>query len=927
MSKIARLASIVERAEKQALVLFIKESKQNDNTAVAMLKKRGVPEPEKVLELLKEITVDGTENGKTVWDISKTGKEIQPLAGWYCSTWNNDDLVQARERVADTVHKMYQIPSARNADLTKVWMANKELTDYEEWVEKAYEQDKAKGLIADAEEGEKVDVRAYNFPKEMLAYSDDVVDCYRANTPAEAMLLGDGYPFCISRRDGSNMFYTYRMNPTTTAYFCWFKDEQGRKSHDDMVVVHVGEDGRYMVTKSENGNFPRDNKATTIEKYPKLKGAINSGKLVVKPATDTERLIRNKYNFRSKITLDDVNGKPPEYIELILAQGVQLRDDVFEYIFKKIDKGNLRTGNNGNSLIKKYVESGVHELTSFQKDMLREAGYENEVDRAFRVYWRSLLASGNYKEMSLADFTRLVKSGDIYNKDSLLKEYIRAMGLTPEMVAILQDNIPVEDWVYWKAARVESYMKEVGDRFPGIYGKAICIVKDGKIVLEGSKDDILIRDENILFDVDIIENFRKVEFEYLKFQMMKGWSLPKIYKVGRLMFDGCSDVKLSAFDGIDVNTLYLNSEYEGKELANIVCKKVKINKAPSDRVLTFNSSVESIEFVGGRWHGVKIQWPRKLKDLVIQCSSFIRETDLKGISEEISGTFVFVASNEGEYKGDKFPNEVGFKGDKFNPDKMDFPKKVNVLDLWHFPYKKVPRAMKECDIKVITLDRYVANGVINKGNHSSDSVQILSDDVRKWVLSKGDKPSKLEVDKKETRGLDIEQVGVEGDKFYQVKVDGSFLEVDTRVDKKIGLVTFEGAVFNEVFYTLNQFADSSAIPYVLRIGDKSIAKIQKEPTSISLMLKESLYEDFSIDHLVMGVDHFWISDCRFLKTIKGLKNLKGLKSVRIINDCPKIDIELLKKELPSGVKLFSRKGDFESLSLSPLKVALNSIID
>ena len=58
MSKIARLASIVERAEKQALVLFIKESKQNDNTAVAMLKKRGVPEPEKVLELLKEITVD-----------------------------------------------------------------------------------------------------------------------------------------------------------------------------------------------------------------------------------------------------------------------------------------------------------------------------------------------------------------------------------------------------------------------------------------------------------------------------------------------------------------------------------------------------------------------------------------------------------------------------------------------------------------------------------------------------------------------------------------------------------------------------------------------------------------------------------------------------------------------------------------------------
>ena len=424
MSKIARLASIVERAEKQALVLFIKESKQNDNTAVAMLKKRGVPEPEKVLELLKEITVDGTENGKTVWDISKTGKEIQPLAGWFCSTWNNDDLVQARERVADTVHKMYRIPSARNADLMKVWMANKELTDYEEWVNKAYEQDKAKGLIADAENGEKVNVGAYEFPKKMLAYSDKYVDCYRADTPADAMLLGNGYPFCISRRDGSNMFYSYRMNPTTTAYFCWFKDENGNKTKKNMVVVHVGEDDRYMVTKSENGSFPRDSRATTIKKYPALKGAIESGKLIVVPMSDEEKEVRQKYNYRSFTTTDDIKGKSPKYIELVLAQGVRLNDDAFEYIFNEIDKGNLRTGNNGNSLIKKYVESGIHRLTDYQNELLEKAGYGGEVIRALEVYFRGHIAAG--RVLSDEDFDLILNKIDkgVVSSDTLIGSYV-----------------------------------------------------------------------------------------------------------------------------------------------------------------------------------------------------------------------------------------------------------------------------------------------------------------------------------------------------------------------------------------------------------------------------------------------------------------------------------------------------------------------
>ena len=100
-----------------------------------------------------------------------------------------------------------------------------------------------------------------------------------------------------------------------------------------MVVVHVGDDGKYMVTKSGNGSFPRDSKAVTIKKYPRLKGAIESGKLTVIPMSDMEKEVREKYNARSYVGLRHIEGKSPEYIELMLSQGVKLDNNAFDYIF------------------------------------------------------------------------------------------------------------------------------------------------------------------------------------------------------------------------------------------------------------------------------------------------------------------------------------------------------------------------------------------------------------------------------------------------------------------------------------------------------------------------------------------------------------------------------------------------------------------
>ena len=480
MSKLDSLVSVMERAEKQALALFlVGESKQNDSTALSMLRKRGIPEPEQVLELLKQITVDGTENGQPVWSLSNTGKEIQPLAGWYCSTWNEgDDVVQARERVADTVHKMYQIPSARNADLTKVWLANRDLTAFEAWLTKMYEKDKAKGNIADAENGEKVNVRAYEFPKKMLAYSDKYVDCYRADTPADAMLLGNGYGFCISRKDGSNMFYSYRMNPITTAYFCWFKDEQGKKNHKNMIVLHVGEDGKYMATPSQNGPAPRISAKSLLGKYPKLAEAIKH--LDVKPVTEKEKYARRYYGIYSTLRIGDVQGVEPDNIELAIAQGTKLDDEAFEYIFKEIDKGNLRTGNNGNSLIKKYIEGGVHPLSVNQDRILREAGYENEIARALEVYYRGRIAAG--RRLSEDEFDLVLNDIDkrVISDKTLIGEYLRH----PEILSISSRQEEIIASVPGGVDALNAFtVKSIG----GLYGCSVRILKN-KVVFT-LKDD------------------------------------------------------------------------------------------------------------------------------------------------------------------------------------------------------------------------------------------------------------------------------------------------------------------------------------------------------------------------------------------------------------------------------------------------------
>ena len=76
-----------------------------------------------------------------------------------------------------------------------------------------------------------------------------------------------------------------------------------------------------------------------------------------------------------------------------------------------------------------------------------------------------------------------------------------------------------------------------------------------------------------------------------------------------------------------------------------------------------------------------------------------------------------------------------------------------------------------------------------------------------------------------------------------------------------------------------------------------------------------------MNHKVEGVKYLEIVYNDVLEKVSGLKNFVGLKRVNII-ESPSVDVDYIKEQLPGVSVTVEVK---ESLSLSPLSVALNSI--
>lgn len=66
--------------------------------------------------------------------------------------------------------------------------------------------------------------------KERLkVYEDDNIIIHKASHQGETVLLGQGYAFCISRKEGGNMYLIYRLKFASTFYFVKFKNKSVEK--------------------------------------------------------------------------------------------------------------------------------------------------------------------------------------------------------------------------------------------------------------------------------------------------------------------------------------------------------------------------------------------------------------------------------------------------------------------------------------------------------------------------------------------------------------------------------------------------------------------------------------------------------------------------------------------------------------------------
>jgi len=437
---------------------LLAEGQGVDNTVLGMLRNAGIGKPGKegdesrqnLLWALKNLRISNERNAPTLYDYSEnpnqrsTGKNIIPICKYlidFVAANPDKPIPGVIEHLGDLIKLKHSLVTTQRKSWEALQQNGKTNTidKLESWLQN--ERGKAENRIQRK-------TGAYDFPH-LEVYSDANIDVYKADTPDEAIELGaDNYTFCISDTSGGNQFYTYRFGTQpgwgakqkTSCYFVWFKDKQGNKNHDDMVVVHVGENGEYMVTESKNGLYPWLSKSELLEKYPMLRPALKY--MVYKKPTQKEEIARyfgervtatyepipddayrdqaaynNQYNNLAKYD--------PKYLDIIISTGCELNDRAFEYVFKQVDGSDLVNGNHGDSITKKYIEVGMHPLTSKQMDMLRDAGYNKEVDRAQEVYIRRDIASNrNISPKDLDFIVHRTSKEELADPNNIIHKYI-----------------------------------------------------------------------------------------------------------------------------------------------------------------------------------------------------------------------------------------------------------------------------------------------------------------------------------------------------------------------------------------------------------------------------------------------------------------------------------------------------------------------
>ena len=145
-------------------------------------------------------------------------------------------------------------------------------------------------------------------PKNAL-YADDGLEIYKGTGREQCIVYGDGYDWCISRKQADNLFYTYRIKDRSPMFYFVFDLDRDQDDEYHASVIHANQDGSYAITNAPNDGDDDATWEEIVDILPKLKPLKHLFKpepLSSQERADVERFSKQLFDFEyRKLSLRD----------------------------------------------------------------------------------------------------------------------------------------------------------------------------------------------------------------------------------------------------------------------------------------------------------------------------------------------------------------------------------------------------------------------------------------------------------------------------------------------------------------------------------------------------------------------------------------------------------------------------------------------
>jgi len=169
-------------------------------------------------------------------------------------------------------------------------------------------------------------VELNDISKDDAIYNENGLVIYEGDSKEKCILYGKGENWCISRKDLTNTFNSYRYMMNEPNFYFIFDADKKESNPFKKIVLLITKDGKYIIANRDNsGNYDGNNLITwsNILRYqPKLKNIKHLFKS--KPLTDEEKRIYNIVKKRLDVPDLQKHFKSYDMVQHYISYGHKL---------------------------------------------------------------------------------------------------------------------------------------------------------------------------------------------------------------------------------------------------------------------------------------------------------------------------------------------------------------------------------------------------------------------------------------------------------------------------------------------------------------------------------------------------------------------------------------------------------------------------